>query len=79
MNTVKVKKPANHGLHLFLSIVTFGMWVPVWIICAMVGRTETHVQGPQQIPWWTQQQALPAPPMGIPPQHEWNPYKGEWQ
>lgn len=27
-----MKKPFSHGLHLFLSILTCGLWVPVWII-----------------------------------------------
>lgn len=24
-------KPTSHGLHLVLSIVTVGLWIPVWI------------------------------------------------
>jgi len=28
----------SHGLHLFLSIITFGLWVPVWIIVTIVNR-----------------------------------------
>lgn len=28
----------SHGLHLFLSIVTMGLWVPVWIIVTVVNR-----------------------------------------
>ncbi|AHJ86488.1 hypothetical protein ST20ES_35 [Mycobacterium phage 20ES] len=31
----------NHALHLVLSLVTCGMWLPVWAVVAMVnsGRT----------------------------------------
>jgi hypothetical protein len=25
----------NHILHLILSLITFGLWVPVWILAAM--------------------------------------------
>ena len=25
----------NHILHLVLSLITAGFWVPVWILCAM--------------------------------------------
>lgn len=31
-------KKANHILHLLLSIVTFGLWLPVWIIVGVNGR-----------------------------------------
>ncbi|ABE67357.1 hypothetical protein PBI_CHE12_38 [Mycobacterium phage Che12] len=31
----------NHAMHLLLSVITCGMWLPVWIIVAMInsGRT----------------------------------------
>lgn len=29
------KKRVRHGLHLFLSIITGGLWLPVWIIVAI--------------------------------------------
>lgn len=41
--TVTVKRPANHVLHLLLTIFTFGLWTPVWIIMACVGRREDVV------------------------------------
>lgn len=32
MKTVtKSKRHTSHGLHLFLSIITGGLWLPVWI------------------------------------------------
>lgn len=33
------KKPrTNHILHLLLSVVTAGAWVPAWIIIALVNQ-----------------------------------------
>ena len=29
------RKRVNHLLHLVLTIVTFGLWLPVWIIIAL--------------------------------------------
>ena len=29
------KQSASHVLHLLLSIVTFGVWLPVWFLCAL--------------------------------------------
>jgi hypothetical protein len=31
-------KPVKHGLHLFLSVITFGAWLPVWLIIAIARR-----------------------------------------
>jgi hypothetical protein len=28
-------KPVNHALHLILSILTAGLWLPVWLIIAI--------------------------------------------
>lgn len=28
-------KPTNHVLHLILSIITLGVWIPVWI-CVVI-------------------------------------------
>lgn len=30
-------KPTNHVLHLLLSLVTLGIWIPVWICVAIFG------------------------------------------
>lgn len=30
-------KPVNHVLHLILSLVTLGLWIPVWIIMGLAG------------------------------------------
>ena len=38
-------KNTSHGLHIFLSIITVGLWVPVWIIIAVTtGRKQRYVQ-----------------------------------
>lgn len=37
-NAILVKgKPVNHVLHLILSIISFGIWLIVWIIMAISG------------------------------------------
>ncbi|MEU5361148.1 hypothetical protein ACFY9R_26690 [Streptomyces albidoflavus] len=37
--TVVTKRGANHGLHLFLSFITLGLWaITGWPIAAMLGR-----------------------------------------
>ena len=35
-NMVKGKR-VNHVLHLLLSVVTLGLWLPVWLVVALVG------------------------------------------
>lgn len=36
-----VRRPCNHALHLFLTLITLGLWAPVWIVVAIVGKRET--------------------------------------
>lgn len=40
---VTVPKRTRHGFHMLMTVFTFGLWVPVWIICAILnaGKTET--------------------------------------
>jgi len=33
----------NHLLHLILSIVTLGLWIPVWIVLSIVKRERHRV------------------------------------
>lgn len=33
---IRYGKPVNHVLHLILTLLTFGFWVIVWIIAAIV-------------------------------------------
>jgi hypothetical protein len=70
-----VRKPCSHGLHLFLTLITFGLWAPVWIVMAVVGRRETVVtQYPVQGgPGWSQQTGYVTPETGY-----YNPYSGRW-
>lgn len=91
MNTT-TRKPANHVLHLFLTVITFGLWLPGWIIAAMVGRKETvtthnwvapnlhhQVQGD---PWARHHaaQGYSAGEQGYPPvgTQQYNSYSGTW-
>lgn len=35
----------SHGLHIFLSIITLGLWIPVWAIIAITtGRKQRYVE-----------------------------------
>lgn len=36
-DTIYVKKP-NHVLHFLLTVVTGGLWLPVWIVVALRGK-----------------------------------------
>jgi len=49
-----VKRGANHSLHIFLSIITCGIWaITGWPIAAALGRktiTTTYGPPPQQYP-----------------------------
>jgi hypothetical protein len=38
-----VEKKTNHVLHLVLSVVTFGWWLPVWLIVAILNRGQKQV------------------------------------
>lgn len=33
------KKKTSHILHLLLSLITGGLWIIVWIICALSNRS----------------------------------------
>ncbi|AGR46450.1 hypothetical protein ODIN_35 [Mycobacterium phage Odin] len=32
----------NHAMHLVLSLITCGMWLPVWVIVAMINSSRTR-------------------------------------
>lgn len=34
-------KPPNHILHLLLSVLTLGLWIPVWILASIFGGEKT--------------------------------------
>lgn len=73
------RKPCNHFLHLVLSFITLGLWLPVWVVMAVVGRKETvtyPTYPPELVHGATY--AVPAPyltPVSGP--NCVNPYNGE--
>jgi len=43
---IVVSAGTNHALHLILTLLTCGMWLPVWIIVAIAGSgSRVHVPG----------------------------------
>ena len=40
MQLLSKKKSTSHVLHLILSIVTVGFWIPVWVIVALSNSIE---------------------------------------
>jgi hypothetical protein len=32
------RRPFNHTLHLILTVFTLGMWLPIWIVAALLHR-----------------------------------------
>lgn len=66
------KRGANHGLHLFLTLITCGVWaITGWPIAAIMGRkkTVTYAPPPAVMP---PQQGYGQPPQG------WQPPPGQW-
>ena len=42
---VQPEKKVNHLLHLFLSVISFGWWSPVWLlIAASVGSENSGIR-----------------------------------
>ncbi|MFD1832417.1 hypothetical protein ACFSJS_22615 [Streptomyces desertarenae] len=64
--TVVHKRGANHGLHIFLTIITCGLWaITGWPIAAIMGRKTKTTVYPQQVP---PPGAYPPPGQQYPPQ-----------
>ena len=42
MQMLSKKKSTSHVLHLILSIVTVGFWIPVWFIVALSNAIENY-------------------------------------
>lgn len=40
MQLMSKKKKTNHVLHLLLSLITAGLWLPVWILVAVSNSLE---------------------------------------
>lgn len=38
VNVSTERRGVNHPLHAVLTIVTCGLWAPVWIVVAILGR-----------------------------------------
>lgn len=36
-------KDTNHVLHLILSLITFGLWIPVWIVVTIAAGKKTRL------------------------------------
>jgi hypothetical protein len=34
-NVLALESTPSHGIHLFLTIVTLGMWIPIWIVATI--------------------------------------------
>lgn len=83
MKTV-IRKPAHHGLHIIMSILTLGMWLPVWAVAAAVGRREVIrvPDSPAQLyPSGIAPGAVMASDMYAPGDGSlwrWNPYANRW-
>lgn len=74
MNYYVQKRGANHGLHLFLTFLTCGLWaITGWPIAAAMGRKTTY-RGPA-VPQAYQQYYLPGqyPPPPPPQQPQYPP------
>lgn len=39
-NTKHLRPSTSHVLHLILSLITVGLWVPVWILVAISNSTQ---------------------------------------
>lgn len=78
------RRGANHGLHVFLTIITCGLWaITGWPIAAAMGRktvtkVPTYQPPPQQYP--PQQYGPPSGPYGQqpPPQQPPRPNSTSW-
>lgn len=59
---VATGKPVNHVLHLLVTVLLFGLWLPVWIIMAIDGgekRTTVSVDESGNV---RRKKGAPAPP-----------------
>jgi hypothetical protein len=40
LQTMHVRPPTSHVLHLLLSLVTLGLWIPMWILVAISNSSQ---------------------------------------
>ena len=45
---VIVPKRTAHGIHLTMTILTMGLWAPIWIIAAVLNAGKTKTKWVQQ-------------------------------
>lgn len=62
---------ANHGLHAVLTVLSCGMWAPVWIIAALVQRPQTVTA---TVPVY-----FPHGTLSVSGTHYWDAYRNSWQ
>lgn len=50
-NVVYVSAPAprqprrvNHGMHFVLTLLTFGFWIPIWILDAIITTSANNME-----------------------------------
>jgi hypothetical protein len=73
------KRGANHGLHIFLTIITCGLWaITGWPIAAIMGRKHvtTMYGGPPQQPYGHPPQQGYPPAYGQQPPPQYGPPPG---
>lgn len=69
------RRGANHGLHVFLSIITCGLWaITGWPIAAAMGRKTVT-----KVPVYQPPQMTPPPQQYPPQQYQAPPYYGPGQ
>jgi hypothetical protein len=47
---VAVSSGPNHALHLILTLLTCGMWLPIWVIVALFSPSGVRVATPMNQP-----------------------------
>ena len=40
---LSVKKQTNHILHLLMSLVTLGLWLPIWLLVGVCAATTPYL------------------------------------
>lgn len=39
-NTKHLRPSTSHVLHLILSLISFGLWIPIWVLVAISNSTQ---------------------------------------
>ena len=79
-HTVIAGKTTDHAVHLILTIITCGMWAPVWALFAILGAfKKTRVvsaMGVNPVPVYGNNQGDVISPDG---HYVWNAQAQEWR